>query len=286
MTRLLGLKDISGCDTFDGTDEAWDTWSCATTAVLGSLGWRTILDEARQADQPIKQAPLGTAAKEVSANLFLLLARKCHGKSLAIVKLIEDSCGLEGWRCLYKEYEPGGAEPHHAMLAAIVQPKWWASQGHRGRVFTDVLYDWENLTARYSSQSGEVISDSIKCATVLGYAPKEIEMHLRHGPADVRRSYALMRGSVREFILGGKASESYAPLAPTTSGLGAATDMDVGAVTQPPTCDLCKKVGHTAETCWFKAGSKGKGKGKGKGKKGGKGGKGPYSPGTFSGACN
>ena len=79
------------------------------------------------------------------------------------------------------------------MLAGIVQPKWWSAQGHRGRAFTDLLLDWENMIARYQKSLGEAISDAIRCATVLGRAPKDTEAHLRSAPASVRRDYSDMR---------------------------------------------------------------------------------------------
>ena len=94
---------------------------------------------------------LSGGAQSISDNLYLLLARKCRGKALSITQLNLDQCGVEVWRALHREYEPEGADPHRAMLAAIVQPKWWEQQGHRERAFTEVLYDWENLIARYTS---------------------------------------------------------------------------------------------------------------------------------------
>ena len=50
------------------------------------------------------------------------------------------------------------------MLEAIGQPKWRSATEHRERVFTDILYDWENLIATYVLQSGETVSDALSSA--------------------------------------------------------------------------------------------------------------------------
>ena len=97
------------------------------------------------------------------------------------------------------------------MLEAIIQPKWWSSQQHRDRIFTDVLYDWESLIGQYSRQSGEAVSDSIKCATILGYGPRDIVTHLRGAQSLVRRSFPEMRNSIREFLSGQEGVSSYVP---------------------------------------------------------------------------
>jgi len=55
------------------------------------------------------------------------------------------------------------------MLEAIIQLKWWASQEYHDRAFTDILYDWESPIGQYSPQSGEAVSDSIKCVTILKF---------------------------------------------------------------------------------------------------------------------
>ena len=106
--HFLALKDISSWETFDGTDDAWDSWSFATRALLNSLGWKESLDLAAEHPNVILRENLSGDIGAISDNLFLLLARKCRGKALSIVKLSADQCGFEVWRALSKEYEPEG----------------------------------------------------------------------------------------------------------------------------------------------------------------------------------
>eukprot|EP00969_Alexandrium_andersonii_P235279 10387509-Alexandrium_andersonii.AAC.1 len=51
-------------------------------------------------------------------------------------------------------------------------------------------------------ESSELISDSLKCATILGFAPKAVEQNLRAAAPQVRRDYKTMRENIREFLLG------------------------------------------------------------------------------------
>ena len=112
------------------------------------------------------------------------------------------------------------------------------------------IHDRESLIGQYSRQSGEAVSDSIKCATILAYGPRDIIVRLRGAQSSVRRSFPEMRNSIREFLLGQKGVSSYVPSAPSAL-LAASTGhaaMDVGAVTTEP-CVHCKKLGHAATDC-------------------------------------
>ena len=137
------------------------------------------MDGAKSHPDVLTQYNLSADAERASSNMYLNFSQRTNAKALSIVKLNADRCGFEVWRLLHLECMPTGAEPHHAMLGAIIQPKWWSSQQHRDRVFTDVLYDWESLIGQYSRQSGEAVGDSIKCATILGYGRRNIVTHLR-----------------------------------------------------------------------------------------------------------
>jgi len=105
----------------------------------------------------IAQYDLSVGVERASANMYLLLAQRAGGQASLITKLNKDRCGCEEWRLMHREYLPEGAEPHHAMLEAIIQPKWWAAEEHRSLVFTDVLYDWEAFISEYSRQSREAV---------------------------------------------------------------------------------------------------------------------------------
>jgi hypothetical protein len=126
------------------------------------------------------------------------------------------------------------------------------------------LIDWDNLVARYELESSEVISDGLRCATILGFAPKEIVSLLRSAAPSVRKEHKLMRTAIRDYLLGCSPSTFVPPAPPRDPDA-----MDVGAIStlsSKPSCEKCGKVGHTKEQCWSKGSNKGKGKGKSSGK--------------------
>ena len=85
---------------------------------------------------------------------------------------------------------PKGNEPGHALLMTMAQPKWWRSDAHKTRPFTEVLLDWEQLIVKYDAQVdvSEHVTRGLKCATLLGWAPKHVEDMLRSAAASIRQS--------------------------------------------------------------------------------------------------
>ena len=128
---LLSLKGIQSHPYFNGQDDQWESWEFTTSALLHSLGWTEWLEASASNPTVITQADLSPDARQASSNMYLLLSQRAGGKASSITKLNKDRCGFEVWRLLHREYLPEGAEPHHAMLEAIIQPKWWAAQEHR-----------------------------------------------------------------------------------------------------------------------------------------------------------
>src|SRR5665648_495321 len=100
----------------------------------------------RDRTSPIILASLTPDVQTAARNLYLLLSQRCQGKAATLCQLVADGCGFEVWRLLFLEYKPAGSEPQHAMLEAIIQPKWWNSLEHKNRIFSDVLYDWETVS--------------------------------------------------------------------------------------------------------------------------------------------
>jgi hypothetical protein len=293
--ELFSLKEVQALEKFSGDDPHFDEWMFRTLAVIRdkSADWDALLSAARNETAPILLRTLKPDIQTAARNLYLLLSQRCQGKAATLCQLVADGCGFEVWRLLFMEYKPAGSEPQHAMLEAIVQPKWWNSLEHRNRVFSDVLYDWEMLISRYTQTSGEVISDSIRCATVLGYADKVLVAHLRGAQPEVRRNFAVMKASIRELLVGQQGAGSYIPHHAASTSLPTSSHMDVGEVVGAvsATCRHCGKVGHGEDSCWYSPANKAK-KGSGKGKwkpepKGkGKGGAAAASSGRFTGKCN
>ncbi|CAK0799166.1 unnamed protein product, partial [Prorocentrum cordatum] len=127
---------------------------------------------------------------------------------------------------------------------------------------SEVLHDWDHLVTQYELANHEKISDRLKCATILGYAPLPIRKVLDGASQEVRE-----KNDVKVF----------APKPTVVGGGSGAAPVQVGAVGSvdaigfdKPCCAICKQLGHTAGKCWF-----GKGKSKdGTCKGGGRGGSG------------
>ena len=277
LYQLLSPSEIRKWELFDGDEKNWVSWSFATTAGLQELGWQPLLETARGHTGEIDTSVFGPEVGAVSRNLYSLLAQRTRGKAQTVVRLLQGtSNGLEAWRRIWEEYQPGGQEPSHALLTAIIQPRWWHNNEHKSRPFVEILLDWEQLINRYTDESAEEVSDGMKCATVLGWAPRNVEEMLRSSSSSVRHDYAAMKAAIREHAVGRRGASAYVPHVDKHTGGHGSTAMEVDAVQlEKPKCTNCGKLGHVREQCWAKGG----GKAKGSGKDGGKDGKGKGSKG-------
>ena len=125
--------------------------------------------------------------------------------------------GFEALRQIYADYRPQGGASEHSLLTTIVQPRWWTSDDHAKRSFVEVLHDWDHLITQYELASQEKVSERLKCATILGYAPTSIKKMLEGASQDVREQYSVMRTRIREHCLE-KNVKAFVPKAPEPSG--------------------------------------------------------------------
>ena len=260
--ELLALKDIRQHDAFTGKQEDFESWIFAFEAEAGALGWGELIREVAEKTEPIRpqEGWIGLIAR----NLFLLLAHKTKSKAQVLVRHVPDQNGLEALRMIYREFRPQGNIPSHTLLTTIIQPRWWNKAPHSSRPFPDVLLDWDDLILQYERDSKEVLSDALKCATVMGYAPESVRLMLTAAPHEYRTNHGLMRQLLKEQHV----SHAGLNYVPSSSWSEEPVPMDVGAIGwDKPKCRTCGKLGHLAKDCWWNVkGSKGpKGKGKGEG---------------------
>ena len=225
--NLFTSRDIAGFEVFSGRTEEFDAWIVGFEAECQNRGLGNWVGHVRGHvdDDYGNVAGLGPVATEISASLFALFARRLRGKALTFVQLAERGHGFVVLASLYREYKPRGLEPDHGILSAVINPTWWRTAPHKDREFADVLLDWDRLVAQYEIQSGEAISNAVRCATVLAWCPKATEQLLRSGPREVRNDHRRMRECIRDAQLGH--NRSYVP---TYNRDGGGDDMQVDAI--------------------------------------------------------
>ena len=147
-----------------------------------------------------------------------------RGRAQTLVKLSGPGNGFEALRSIYADYRPQGTSSEHSLIITIVQPRWWSSPEHGKRNFLEVLADWDQLCSQYTMMTNEPISDRLKCATIIGYAPQDVKRMLDAANSDVRENQARMRARIREHCLE-KNPRAFVPKAPMESD-----PMEVGAI--------------------------------------------------------
>jgi hypothetical protein len=157
----------------------WDSWwfHCETDAE--NLGWALLVTATAGQAAPLVVSDLGPVALVVSDNLYLWLSQRMQGKSPFIVRLVDDECGFAALRLTIAKYAPDGDTSAHGMLSVVIQPTWWKKSPHSTRSFIAVVLGWEALVVKHDSSSHERIGDGIRCATIMGYAPKNIQALLQ-----------------------------------------------------------------------------------------------------------
>ena len=165
-----------------------------------------------------------------------------------------------GVSSIFREFRPQGSTPLHMLLATIIQPRGWSKTPHSSRPFPDLLRDWDDLV--WQRDSKEVLSDSLKRATIMSYAPEAVRLMLRATPHEHRTNHGLMRQLMKEQHVR-QAGLSYVPSSRWREEL---IPMDVGAKGWgKPKRRTCGKLGHLAKDCWWSAKRSKCPKGKGKG---------------------
>ena len=128
---FLTPKETRSWPVFNGSDKDWEEWAFSTEAALGDLGWGPMLATAKNSTDELDILNFDADATRTANNLYSLVAQSTRGKAQTLARLQPDANGLEVWRLLWDTYRPKGAEPAHAQMTAIIQPRWWSSAAHK-----------------------------------------------------------------------------------------------------------------------------------------------------------
>eukprot|EP00972_Heterocapsa_arctica_P033162 4878965-Heterocapsa_arctica.AAC.1 len=116
----------------------------------------------------------------------------CHGRALAIIRLIKSVNGMVAWKRLVSEYEPELAGRRCAVLAGLLTPDWTSKTA---QPFIDQLLEWERRLAEYELAKKVLVPDPFKCAVVLRWAPAKVREFLRISPIDLTGNYFLLKNA-------------------------------------------------------------------------------------------
>ena len=263
---------------YSGEEKDWQIWCFRFNSFAAVCGWQEYMDKAKVCADEIVYEDLGKDAKICAVTVYHFLVQHVDGRALGVVHLVEPPNGLEAWRQLCKEYEPDIGGRLASALRNILRPDWWSDSDD----FRKSLITWDNQVLAYERASGEQVSQRIKAAIVMEYAPAAVKQAIQLSDPGIREDYSRLRDALQHLY---DAQRPYTPphnfTGPTSHGgpqpmeVGAAlvagafsgkggkgSGAAVGGQFQGD-CGYCGKWGHKKIDCRKRlADEAGKGKGK------------------------
>ncbi|CAE8640336.1 unnamed protein product [Polarella glacialis] len=262
--RVCDFKGLARPPTFSGRDQDWPEFRYRFESLATLLGFDQLLDQASKVGFDGLDVDLFTEEDYAKSRfVHAILVQLCSGKALSLVKLTPKTNGFDAWSALVHEYEPELVSRYCALLAAILTPEWVPTTS-----FIEQLIEWERLVSRYELSSGQRLSESVKCAVILRWAPDTVKEVLKTLPADVVESYPRLRNALQQARVRALTYDSQGR-AQVPEHRTTAVPMEVDALhkgkgkgkgkTQQPAsqagkdriqCQWCGKMGHVLKDCY------------------------------------
>ncbi|CAE8581665.1 unnamed protein product [Polarella glacialis] len=262
--RVCDFKGLARPPTFSGRDQDWPEFRYRFESLATLLGFDQLLDQASKVGFDGLDVDLFTEEDYAKSRfVHAILVQLCSGKALSLVKLTPKVNGFDAWSALVHEYEPELVSRYCALLAAILTPEWVPTTS-----FIEQLIEWERLVSRYELSSGQRLSESVKCAVILRWAPDTVKEVLKTLPADVVESYPRLRNALQQARVRALTYDSQGR-AQVPEHRTTAVPMEVDALnkgkgkgkgkTQQPAsqsgkdriqCQWCGKMGHVLKDCY------------------------------------
>ena len=255
---LVDSRAVQRPNNFDGKESTWQAWSYKFSTWLSSQFHKgedvldtaagcgeLMIDDAKVADI-VSRYP---SAEAINQNLHAILISLTNQGTTAfdLVKGTKKSLGLEAWRKLSRKFDPNNPVANLRLLRKILRP----NVANNENLISSIEW-WEQEYSRYADRTKEVLSESMRKATLHAMCPPELANHL---DLHIQRldTYDLLKSEIERYM---------EQVVARTSG---PTPMDIGSL-------------HNEH----------KRKGKGKGHDKGNGGKNPGGKGhqAFDGDCN
>jgi hypothetical protein len=269
--RLLDLKSFSNIASFNGQEGEWAEWSfgfgvtlSASHAGLGKLAKEVVKMPEEMAYPELAMhdfkfqdgADMHWDYEKMSKEFYEVLAVKCQGEALKVVRGIEDQDGFVAWHRLHARFNPKTMARSMMKMVRAITP------GHVKDIkdLEKEVASWEEAVRDLAKDYNEEISDKMRMAIFTAMCNTSLQ-DIIYQKVDTLTTYASLKESilaiVRNRIImghGGAVKMTVNEVEEQEEEEEAWYEIDY--VTPATQCHKCQGYGHLANVCP----SKGKGK--------------------------
>ena len=164
----------------------WQGWRLGFRSWLfdAQEDYRTDLDNVEKRTTAIDFIDMTLEQHAGAERLHSILVGLLRGRTLKILRSVEEGNGLEAWRALNRQMAPRTRAMSIALLQAFLSHPPFNSE----KTVTEQVLGLERLAEEYHSVAGEEISDNTKLSVLLQVVTPALRQHLQHMQLWGRRS--------------------------------------------------------------------------------------------------
>ena len=130
----------------------------------------------REGSEAVVNSDMTAELQSLSTQLCYMLVMMLSDQALEILRNSPEGSGVEVWRNLLWEYEPGVGIRYGAMLQSLLKRRFGV---HDETDFAREIESFERDISKYEQQSSDLISDAIKHGIVCGgVAHQGLKQHI------------------------------------------------------------------------------------------------------------
>ena len=151
--------------------------------------------------QPVANLPVGGGETSVtirtpSRRLYALLATLTTGRSLRLVKRVQNRNGFEVWRQLVAENAPKTAGRRFEMLQVVLQ----LGMSDNPEKFEETWKTWEYKMDVYENLASTKLDDDVKISVVLREAPQKLRDPLQVNSQQFQSDYNKLKAIIQAYL--------------------------------------------------------------------------------------